>query len=99
MWKLTLGYCLKWGEKGRGEKASVKRQSYQGAHDCFYDGAADGRELWIGLLWQPNRERKERSEIFENEIIQHVNYTDISTMFFLWEVLLTFEKQGPVPWS
>lgn len=29
------------------------------------------------------RERKERSETFENEIIQYVNYTDILPMFFL----------------
>lgn len=85
------------GGKGERGKKPVLKDRYQGAHDCFHDGTADGRELWIGLFWQPNRERMERSEIFENEIIQHVNYTDISTMFFLWEVLLTFEKQGPVP--
>lgn len=33
------------GEKGRGRKASVKRWRYQGAYDCFYDVAADGKEL------------------------------------------------------
>lgn len=80
--KANLKVLFKMGGGG----ASVKRSRYQGGtrlHDCFYDGAADGRALRIGLLCQPNPERKERSETFENEIIQHVNYTDISPMFFL----------------
>lgn len=66
-----------------GKKASVRRSRYRGAQRSFYDRSAHRSALWIGLLCQPNRERKERSETFENEIIQHVNYTDILPMFFL----------------
>lgn len=61
----------------------LKDQDTRGHTTVFLMGVADGSAVRIGLLCQPNHERKERSETFENEIIQYVNYTDILPMFFL----------------
>lgn len=61
---------------------SAKGSKYYETSNYFC--VVDGDTLGIVLFYSTQaKERKERSETFENEIIQHVNYTDILPMFFL----------------